>query len=125
MTSSIQERKTKREKKCNRCGGLISIANPTGWCNHIYYPENTSSEPTPSTEGWDDLMRLYKEFPFLETFEGRVLTAKLTDFISTAIESARKEARRGVIQTIRKWTNGRTVTKDSLRKYLNTLRKQP
>lgn len=27
-------------KHCNHCGGLISIANPKGFCNHVYYPDN-------------------------------------------------------------------------------------
>ena len=26
-------------KKCKHCGGPIRIANPTGHCNHIYWPD--------------------------------------------------------------------------------------
>jgi hypothetical protein len=26
--------------KCPNCGGLISVRNPTGKCDHLYYPEN-------------------------------------------------------------------------------------
>ena len=29
-------------KKCEYCGGLISIRNPTGKCDHLYYPENVN-----------------------------------------------------------------------------------
>ena len=28
---------------CPKCGGLISIRNPTGKCDHLYYPENRDS----------------------------------------------------------------------------------
>lgn len=28
------------KKKCNHCGGSIEIRNPTGECDHLYYPEN-------------------------------------------------------------------------------------
>jgi len=27
-------------KKCKYCGGDIEIRNPTGKCDHLYYPEN-------------------------------------------------------------------------------------
>lgn len=36
---------------CKYCGGDISKANPTGNCNHVYYPENVNRnliyEPNP------------------------------------------------------------------------------
>lgn len=25
---------------CKHCGGELAIANPKGFCSHIYYPEN-------------------------------------------------------------------------------------
>jgi len=31
---------TKEEKKCEHCNGLISVANPTFYCSHVYYPES-------------------------------------------------------------------------------------
>lgn len=27
-------------KLCNHCGQNLAIANPSGYCNHVYYPEN-------------------------------------------------------------------------------------
>ncbi len=29
------------KKLCPNCGGDIEIRNPTGKCDHLYYPENT------------------------------------------------------------------------------------
>jgi hypothetical protein len=29
---------------CKHCGGPIEIANPTGKCNHIYWPDNLTDE---------------------------------------------------------------------------------
>ena len=29
-------------KKCTYCGRLIKIRNPTGKCDHLYYPENVN-----------------------------------------------------------------------------------
>jgi len=31
---------TEAIKKCEHCGGNLAIANPSGYCNHVYYPEN-------------------------------------------------------------------------------------
>ena len=30
----------KTEKKCSHCGGDIAIRNPTGKCDHLYYPNS-------------------------------------------------------------------------------------
>lgn len=32
---------------CEHCGGDIDIANPTGFCNHVYFPENVNTALTP------------------------------------------------------------------------------
>lgn len=32
----------KPEKKCKYCDGDIEIRNPTGNCDHLYYPENVN-----------------------------------------------------------------------------------
>ena len=32
--------KRKSEKICLHCKGKISIRNPSGYCDHLYYPEN-------------------------------------------------------------------------------------
>jgi hypothetical protein len=32
--------KQKSKKKCKHCGYDISIRNPSGFCDHLYYPEN-------------------------------------------------------------------------------------
>jgi rRNA maturation protein Nop10 len=29
---------------CKHCGGDISIRNPTGWCDHLYWPDNLTEE---------------------------------------------------------------------------------
>ena len=31
-----------KNKKCFACGGLIVIKNPTGHCDHLYYPQNVN-----------------------------------------------------------------------------------
>jgi len=39
---------TQEQTLCPNCGGKIEIRNPTGRCDHLYYPENvpkTLSEP--------------------------------------------------------------------------------
>ena len=33
-----------QEKICPNCGGLIKIRNPTGECDHLYYPENLKND---------------------------------------------------------------------------------
>jgi hypothetical protein len=30
--------------KCKYCGGDIEIRNPTGKCDHLYYPENVNKD---------------------------------------------------------------------------------
>ena len=32
--------KGKKNEKCKHCDGLINIRNPTGFCDHLYYPDN-------------------------------------------------------------------------------------
>ena len=32
--------KRKKIEKCKNCGGNIAVRNPTGKCDHLYYPEN-------------------------------------------------------------------------------------
>lgn len=40
---------------CPRCGGLIKIRNPTGWCDHLQWPENIAiNRPSPIRVGEDD-----------------------------------------------------------------------
>lgn len=29
---------------CTKCGGSIKIRNPTGKCDHLYYPENVGDK---------------------------------------------------------------------------------
>lgn len=29
-----------KTQKCKHCGGDLKVMNPTGKCNHLYYPEN-------------------------------------------------------------------------------------
>lgn len=31
-------------KTCQHCGGLISARNPTGQCDHLYWPDNLTDE---------------------------------------------------------------------------------
>ena len=33
-----------RSKTCKYCGGLIAIRNPTGNCDHLYWPEMLTDE---------------------------------------------------------------------------------
>jgi hypothetical protein len=42
---------------CPRCGGDTAIRNPTGQCDHLYYPDNVSV-PTPEAE----IIRQVKDF---------------------------------------------------------------
>lgn len=28
------------KRVCNHCGGKVAIRNPSGGCDHLYYPEN-------------------------------------------------------------------------------------
>lgn len=32
------------DQRCQKCGGLIKIRNPTGKCDHLYYPDNIEEE---------------------------------------------------------------------------------
>jgi len=36
--------------KCKYCGGDIEIRNPTGHCDHLYYPENCEGYKNESFE---------------------------------------------------------------------------
>jgi len=29
---------------CKHCGGLIAVRNPTGKCDHLYWPDNLTDE---------------------------------------------------------------------------------
>lgn len=33
-----------RAPKCKHCGGEIAIRNPTGKCDHLYWPDNLTDE---------------------------------------------------------------------------------
>lgn len=42
--------------KCNHCGGDIAVRNPSGYCDHLHYPENCkvcSSPATAGEESWE------------------------------------------------------------------------
>jgi len=41
------------DKTCKYCGGSIHLRNPTGGCDHLYYPENC--------EGYKKEQRLLKK----------------------------------------------------------------
>lgn len=41
---------------CPNCGGLIAIRNPTGKCDHLYYPENVPKPSTPKVESDKELL---------------------------------------------------------------------
>jgi len=38
-------------QKCPYCKGLIKIRNPTGNCDHLYYPELVNKDYTKQSEG--------------------------------------------------------------------------
>ena len=38
--NAIPDNSLPSERLCRHCGGLIKIRNPTGCCDHLYYPEN-------------------------------------------------------------------------------------
>ena len=42
---NLKSRQTKlvEQKICKYCGGNIDIRNPTGKCDHLYYPENINN----------------------------------------------------------------------------------
>jgi len=31
-------------EKCKHCGGEVAIRNPTGECDHLYWPDNLTDE---------------------------------------------------------------------------------
>lgn len=33
-----------QDEKCKHCGGLIEIRNPTGKCDHLYWPDMLTDE---------------------------------------------------------------------------------
>lgn len=32
------------ERLCQHCGGLIAVRNPTGKCDHLYWPTNLTDD---------------------------------------------------------------------------------
>ena len=44
---------------CEYCGGLIAIRNPTGNCDHLYYPDNVNknmkNQPRPEKTNINDV----------------------------------------------------------------------
>lgn len=44
--------------KCKHCGENINIRNPSGYCDHLYYPENCEvcSAPPETGKGWEDYL---------------------------------------------------------------------
>ncbi len=40
-----------KEGVCEYCGGDIKIRNPTGKCDHLYYPENVNQNYPEQSEG--------------------------------------------------------------------------
>ncbi len=41
-------------KQCKSCGEDIAISNPTGECDHLYYPENISHKHILHSYSWID-----------------------------------------------------------------------
>ena len=41
---------SEENRLCPYCNGLIRIRNPTGKCDHLYYPDNVNKELSPGVE---------------------------------------------------------------------------
>ena len=47
----------RKDSKCPHCKGLIKIRNPTGKCDHLYYPENVNKNYPEGKEESSELSR--------------------------------------------------------------------
>lgn len=67
------------DRPCEYCGGKISIRNPTGNCDHLYYPENVNKALKPSENtGNDELhMNLKEALGTIETLEDKLYNATM------------------------------------------------
>ncbi len=43
-TTEKNQRLRAKRMKCKHCGGLISVRNPRGDCDHLYWPDNLTAE---------------------------------------------------------------------------------
>ena len=78
---------------CPKCGGDIAIRNPTGHCDHLYYPENV---PHKEHGEWEkELLALDAEYGIVDMGDGTELPKKYTllkDFIHKLLLSTQQEA---------------------------------
>jgi hypothetical protein len=59
------EDRNMKDERCKYCGGPVAIRNPTGVCDHLYYPENCNTklcrwQPVLSEEQLAEFDRLKK-----------------------------------------------------------------
>ena len=152
MGRSELEAERLKENTCQHCGGLVDIRRPNVKidCDHLYYPENCEVCKELTSWSWEDefeaaYLTITNPVTWKDgkpVFYGHVYVSvfnALKDVVkniekeayqrgarnqalldASAIEEARKE----IINTIRKWTKGKVVTKDKLRAFLNTLKEK-
>lgn len=46
---------------CPYCGGLIAVRNPTGECDHLYYPDNIK-KPNKEIMGCEEIVFVRSEY---------------------------------------------------------------
>jgi hypothetical protein len=109
--------------KCKNCGEDIAIRNPTGNCDHLYYPENL---PTKEDAGsWEK--RFDKKFtvtsnagtPLLRYTDAQGIKAFIAQEITTAVSQAENRTRDEVMgeinrvrETIEKFSGEGAVSND-------------
>lgn len=80
--------------KCKHCEHSIEIRNASGFCDHLYYPDNCKickAKIAPKTKGWEEKFdeKFGHEIVRLSTFQKSI--PRLKSFISKVEEQAKAE----------------------------------
>ena len=76
-------------KLCKHCGGDITIRNPSGYCDHLYYPDNCRVCKKPSEKAKEEIKLPEK---LNELYPG---ARKIVDTLNILIDAVREMERRG------------------------------
>lgn len=91
------------DSKCMNCGEDTRLRNPTGNCDHLYYPENIPKMRSVDSK-WEDCNHLHREYPLVctdckviisQNGQGQLWDKEMVDFkvsqaVSETIEKAKE-----------------------------------